>query len=167
LKIGSLHGVRQWLLDPGSIYKAISAQALDTSTQQRLVARAMELGKSWPELPVTRRRAVLTALINRIDVRVDQIDIRLWPPRLSALFDVADAPLESATDDEVQILSIPVRLRRTGRAIRMQIEGPDPFTVTIQMSAGSPDRTSHPAPARASAISCKAEPVNRHQRVCS
>jgi site-specific DNA recombinase len=30
-------------------------------------------------------------------------------------------------DDEIQILSIPVRLDRSGRAIRMLIEGTDPF----------------------------------------
>src|SRR5271167_1845975 len=36
-------------------------------------------------------------------------------------------PLPGATDDEIQILSIPVRLRRSGRAIRMLIEGTDPF----------------------------------------
>ena len=34
---------------------------------------------SWPELPVARKRAVLTALIERIEVRADQIDIRLRP----------------------------------------------------------------------------------------
>ena len=32
--------VRQWLLDPGSIYKATSARFPDPSTQRRLVARA-------------------------------------------------------------------------------------------------------------------------------
>jgi hypothetical protein len=35
--------------------------------------------------------------------------------------------LPGATDDEIQILSIPVRLRRSGRAIRMLIAGTDPF----------------------------------------
>jgi len=48
--------------------------------------------------------------------------------RLAALLNVAATPLPSATDDEIQILSIPVRLRRAGRAIRMLIEGTDPFT---------------------------------------
>ena len=41
--------IRQWLLDPGNIYQAI--QLPDLSAQRRLVARAAELGKSWPELP--------------------------------------------------------------------------------------------------------------------
>jgi hypothetical protein len=33
--------------------------------QERLVARTADLGKHWPELPVARKRAVLTALIER------------------------------------------------------------------------------------------------------
>jgi DNA invertase Pin-like site-specific DNA recombinase len=117
--------VRQWLLDPGSIYKA--TRLFDHSTQSWPVARAAEIGKTWPELPGTRQRAFLTGLIERIDVGANQIDIRLRPHRLSALLDIAATPLPSATDDETQILSIPVRLRRSGREIRMLIDGTDPF----------------------------------------
>ena len=68
----------------------------------------------------------LPALIERIDVGADQIDIHLRPTRLGPLLDVA-TPLPSAMDDEIQILSVPVRLRRSGREIRMLIEGTDPF----------------------------------------
>jgi hypothetical protein len=35
---------------------------------------AADIGKHWPELPVARKRAVLAALIERIEVKVDQID---------------------------------------------------------------------------------------------
>jgi hypothetical protein len=66
-------------------------------------------------------------LIDRIDVGAHQIDIHLRPTRLAVLLDGAATPLPSAPDDEIQILSIPVRLRRSGRAIRMLIEGTDPF----------------------------------------
>jgi len=120
-----INRIRQWLLDPGNIYQAI--QLPDLSAQRRLVARAAELGKSWPELPGTRQRAFLTALIERIDVGADQIDIHLRPTRLVALLDIAATPLPSATDDETQTLSVPIRLRRTGREITMRIEGTDPF----------------------------------------
>src|SRR5580693_9453373 len=121
--------VHRWLLDPGSIYKSTSARLADASIQQRLVARTAEIGKRWPELPVARKRAVLTALIERIEVSVDQIDIRLRPPRLNALLDTA-APSQGATDDETEILSVPVRLRRAGREIRMVIDGTDPFAAS-------------------------------------
>ena len=118
--------VHRWLLDPGSIYKSTSARLPDASMQQRLVARAADIGKHWPELPVARKRAVLTGLIERVEVSVDQIDIRLRPSRLSALLDAA-ATSQSVNDDETEILSVPVRLRRAGREIRMVIDGTDPF----------------------------------------
>jgi hypothetical protein len=111
--------VRQWLLDPDSIYNATSAQFPDPSTQRRLAARAAAIGTRWPKLPEARRRAVLTALIERIEVRVDQIDIHLRPMRLLALFEMDGMPLKSVTDEETLILSIPARLRRAGMEITM------------------------------------------------
>jgi len=116
--------VRQWLLDPGSIYQA--TQLPDLSAQRRLVAGAAEIGKGWPDLPGTRQRAVLTALIARIEVRADQINIHLRATRLGALLDVATA-LPSVAEDETQILSVPIRLRRAGREITMRVDGTDPF----------------------------------------
>ena len=35
--------------------------------------------------------------------------------------------MPSASDDETQILSVPIRLRRAGRVITMRIDGTDPF----------------------------------------
>src|ERR1700738_134389 len=119
--------VHRWLLDPGSIYKSTSARLTDASMQQRLVARAADIGKSWPELPVARKRAVLTALIVRIEVSVDQIDIHLRPLRLSALLDLPATPSQGVKDDEIELLSVPARLRRSGREIRMVIYGTDSF----------------------------------------
>src|SRR4029077_10894887 len=68
--------VHRWLLDPGSIYKSTSARLPDSSMQQRLVARTADLGKHRPELPVARKRAVLAALIERIEVSLDPIENR-------------------------------------------------------------------------------------------
>jgi DNA invertase Pin-like site-specific DNA recombinase len=117
--------LRQWLLDPASMYQA--TRLFDPSTQRRLIARAAEIGKTWPELPGTRQRVLLTGLIERIDVGAEQIDIHFRPTRLGAFLDVAASPLPRATDDEIVVLSIPVRLRRSGREIRMLIEGTDSF----------------------------------------
>jgi DNA invertase Pin-like site-specific DNA recombinase len=115
--------VRQWLLDPGGIYRSVRLP--DPSAQRRLIAHAAEIGKSWTELPGTRQHALLTTLIDRIDVGGDQIDIHFRPTRLAALLDVA-TPLPSAIADETQILSVPIRLRRVGREITMRIDSTAP-----------------------------------------
>src|SRR6202030_3109291 len=119
--------VHGWLLDPGTIYKSTAAWLPDPSMQQRLLARAADIGKHWPELPVARKRAVLAALIKRIEVKVDQIDIHLRPLRLWALLDLPATPLQGVNDDEIELLSVPARLRRSEREIRMVIYGTDPF----------------------------------------
>jgi DNA invertase Pin-like site-specific DNA recombinase len=119
--------VHRWLLAPGSIEKSTAAPFADPSIQHRRVARAKEIGKHWPELPVARKRAVLAKLIERIEVKVDWIDIRLRPPRLAALLDGPDTSPQGANNEETELLSVPVRLRRAGREIRMVIDGTDPF----------------------------------------
>src|SRR5712672_1453411 len=116
--------VRRWLLDPGSIYTATSKYLPEPSTQQRLAVQAAEIGKRWSELPPARTRPVLAALIERVDVRVNQVDIHLRPTGLSALFNTAVTP---SLREETVILSVPARLRRAGMEIRMLIDRTDPF----------------------------------------
>jgi len=116
--------MRQWLVDPGSVYQA--TRLVDPSAQRQLIARAEEIGNSWSELPATRQRALLTALIERIDVGAQRIDIHFHPTRLGMLLDIAAMPLSRPTD-ETQILSVLIKLRRSGREIKMLIEGTDPF----------------------------------------
>ena len=117
--------VQRWLIDPGSVYQAI--RLADPSAQRWLIARAGGIGKGWPELPAARRRTFLTALIKRIDVGANRIDIHFRPTRLGALLDFAATPSPSETDDETQILAVPIRLRRSGREIKMLIDGADAF----------------------------------------
>src|SRR5690349_1103312 len=79
--------MRQWLIDPGSVYQA--TRLADPLAQRRLIARAREIGKSWPDLPAVRQRTLLTALIERIDVGANhRIDIHFRPTRLSTLLDI-------------------------------------------------------------------------------
>jgi len=121
--------VRQWLLDPGSIYTVTSKYLPEPSTQQRLAARAAEIGRRWSELPAARTRPVLAALIERVEVRIDQVDIHLRPTGLSALFDTAVTASQSVLEEETVILSVPARLRRAGMEIRMVVDRTDPFAV--------------------------------------
>jgi len=117
--------LRQWLVDPGSVYQAI--RLADPAAQRRLIARAEEIGNSWSELPAARQRAFITALIERIDVGAKRIDIHFRPTRLGALLDLTATPSSSATN-ETQILSVPIELCRFGREIKMLIDRADPFS---------------------------------------
>jgi site-specific DNA recombinase len=113
--------VRQWLLDPGSIYPV--TRPSDPSAPRRLIARAAEIGKSCRSCPQPA-----SGLVERIDIGANQIDIHVRATRLGALFDGPAAPLVDEANDETQILSVPVRLRQSGREIRMLIDRADPFS---------------------------------------
>jgi len=116
--------MRQWLID-GSVYQAI--RLTDPSVQRRLIPQAEEIGRSWSDLPTVRQRTLLTTLIERIDVGANQIEIHLRPTRLSTLLDIAVTPSPSESDDKTQILSVAIELRRSGREMKMRIDGTDPF----------------------------------------
>jgi hypothetical protein len=47
--------LRQWLVDPGSVYQTI--QLADPSAQRRLIARAEEIGRGWSQFPAARQCA--------------------------------------------------------------------------------------------------------------
>src|SRR5262249_4528788 len=117
--------VRQWLLEPRSIYPG--AQPTDPPAPRPLIARPAEIGKEWPQLPATRQRRLPARLVERIDIGANQIDIHVRARGLGALFEGPGAPSVDEANDETQILSVPVRLRRSGREIRMLIDKADPF----------------------------------------
>ena len=116
--------LRQLLVDPGSVYQA--TRLADPSAQRRLIARAEKIGRNWPDLSAARQREFLTALIERIDVGANRIDIHFHPTRLGMLLDIATASLSSATN-EAQILSVPIERHHCGQEIKLLIDGADPF----------------------------------------
>ena len=59
--------------------------------------------KAGPSCQDHRQRAFLSALIERIEVGTDQIDIHTRPTLLGMILDVAATPLPRAPEDETQI----------------------------------------------------------------
>ena len=98
----------------------------DAADQQHLLKRAAEFTATWSEPPDRKLRGALLLVIQRIDVRIDRVDIHILPSRLVAwLRDQASAPstLPSA-EERVLILPAPAQLRRAGLETRMMIEAP-------------------------------------------
>jgi hypothetical protein len=110
-------GQRQQMTESfGRYISAIYADRFDSYAGQKLEVTGERATPSGVIVKSegTRQRTFLTALIGRIDVGANQIDIHFRPTRLSALLDIAAEPLPSATENEAQILSVPVGCATAG-----------------------------------------------------
>ena len=91
--------------------------------QQVLILRAKELAQAWKRMSPLRMRAMLLALVQRVDVATDQVIVHLRPRRLPALFDdnLASTDPRLLDNEPTMSLSHPVHLRRAGKEVRMVI----------------------------------------------
>ncbi|MDX2265491.1 MAG: recombinase family protein [Hyphomicrobiales bacterium] len=93
-----------------------------------MIDNAGNLGQRWPTLAISDKRAILHAIVARIDVQADKVDIAI---RSTALPDVAKPDfdinrLPISPDGRELLLSVPARLRRTGMETRLLIQGAEP-----------------------------------------
>ncbi|HZK89404.1 MAG TPA: recombinase family protein [Stellaceae bacterium] len=123
-----INRIRRVLSEPASLLEILAARAHEPLLQQNLIARAAELARDWPQLSPLRMRVILLALIQRIDVRPDEVIIHLRPSRLEALLDIHSTANPQPLDGKPTLpLSQPVWLRRAGKEVRMVIDRLDPF----------------------------------------
>jgi site-specific DNA recombinase len=126
--------IRSWLADPASIFQAVQHAASDAVTQKRLIERARDLAKQEHDLGIEGLRAFMRASIVRVQVHVDRIDIMLDQDQVGqCLDDTKQAKSIDNTQPEpnrpVTVLSIPARLKRTGKEMRIIVDdGSEPAT---------------------------------------
>jgi site-specific DNA recombinase len=111
-----------------------SRRKCDATDQRHLIDRAATLAGSWSEVAPARQRAALAALIKRVDIAVDRVDIQLLPTRLVPILGEAlgeKLPIyDGRTDEPALVLSVPARVRRAGRGMKMLVEGRAPDGTT-------------------------------------
>ena len=119
--------LRRFLASESEIYEAIEPLVPDVSARMAIVARAADLASHWSSLPPAESRAVLTVLIERIDLLPETVEIHVRSGRI-AVIRTAEADRRerspSNTDDAASVvLSVPARLKRAGMETRLLIEG--------------------------------------------
>src|SRR5712691_169536 len=121
--------IRRLLSEPASVFEMFEAQAQMPVLQQSLIARAANLAGQFAKMSPLRMRVILLALVQRVDMRADEVIIHLRPRRLAAfLDDRLTAANPHPVDDEPTLpLSHPVHLRRAGKEVRMVLDHTDPF----------------------------------------
>jgi site-specific DNA recombinase len=126
--------LRTFLADRGAILDAIQNKHPDEVGQTRLIHRGREIAEELGTLAPDQVRAKLMALLSRVDINRDRVEISIRRCRLAAL--LAGQPIdptkqEGETDthlDEILTLTVTARLQRVGREMRMLVESTDEQT---------------------------------------
>jgi site-specific DNA recombinase len=127
--------IRGWLVDPAGVLQAIQHAAFDAVTQKRLIERARDFAKQDHDLGIESLRAFMRSSIVRVQVHADRIDIMLDQDQVCRCLDETPKqtePIDNAQPEAhrpVTMLSIPARLKRTGKELRIIVgDGSDPAT---------------------------------------
>ena len=123
--------IRRLLSEPANIFQIIEDQGGGLLMHQKLMTRAADLAGEWAGMSPLRLRVILLALVERVDMRLDEVTIHLRPRRLTALLDdrLTTANPDPGNDESTLPLSHPVHLRRAGKEVRMVIDHTDPFAL--------------------------------------
>jgi site-specific DNA recombinase len=131
LVINRLHA---FLANPTAILDAVDDESKSVSGHSPLIEHgrqiAEELGAESPD----NIKATLMTLLCRVEINPDCVEINISRRRLTAL--VADQPIDLTTQDQrldrksddIVTLTVPARLKRAGREMRMLVENADNLT---------------------------------------
>jgi site-specific DNA recombinase len=125
-----------WLADPVDVLNAVQCCGPDAVTQKTLLDEAARLAAGWRDLDAEHLRAILLAVVTRVQVHSDRIDVTLdqmgvaqW---LNAKADKQQPAHPGGYDREryLMVLTIRARLKRTGIEMRMVVDnGSEPGNI--------------------------------------
>jgi DNA invertase Pin-like site-specific DNA recombinase len=102
------------------------AGPLSVAQRKNLMTRAAAFAERWPSQSASNRRAILSALIERVIVYPKEVALTV---RLDAIPHVTAPDLDlrrlpQRLDGPTRVLSIPARLKRTGMETKLLVQGP-------------------------------------------
>ena len=127
--------LRAWLADSVAVLNASQWRRPDAVTQTRLLDEAARLASSWQDLPAERLRAILRAIVTRVQVHFDRVEVTLGQMGVAMWLNGQNQQQPahpSGNDDERHptVLTIPARLKRTGIEMRLVVEdGSEPANI--------------------------------------
>jgi hypothetical protein len=127
--------IRTWLADSVAVLNAVQSCQPDAVAQKRLLDEAGRLAASWQDLDAERLRAILHAVVTRVQVHCDRVEVTLDQMGV-ALSLTAKDPQQPAyangndRERRLTVLTIPARLKRTGIEMRLVVnDGSEPANV--------------------------------------
>jgi hypothetical protein len=142
------HRIRDWLADPAGVFQAVQDVTPDAGNQKRLIERTKHCAAMWQDLKPNDRRALLGAIVARVQVFADRIDIIVDRAQV-ALWLMGDhheskpGARASKSVGLLLTLTVPARLRRAGKEMRIVLEdgsdsaAPDPSLLRLLIRANA------------------------------
>ena len=127
--------IRAWLADPVAVLNAVQCRGPDAVAQKTLLDEAARLAAGWQDLDVEQLRALLRAMVTKVQVHSDRIDVTLDQMGVALWLNAKDQrqSAHAGGDDREQhltVLTIRARLKRTGIEMRMVVDdGSEPANV--------------------------------------
>ena len=119
--------LRQFLTSETDLYGAIEPHVADVNERTDFLARAADLAERWPRIEPSGKRAILTTLVDRIDLMRETLEVRILPGRLPSILDDGWDPHDrigpGKENEPTIIFTVPARLKRTGMEARLLIDG--------------------------------------------
>jgi hypothetical protein len=123
-----INKLRDFLADEGAILDAIRHECADGIAQNQRIARGLKIAEELESLAPDRMRGMLMALISRIDIRPDRVEIHVRRSCLIELLGTGSIELTLQGDrsehepKDVLTLKVLARLQRVGREMKMLVE---------------------------------------------
>ena len=120
--------LRRFLTSEGEMYHAIEPHLAEVTMRSHFVFCANDLAARWSKSKPAERRSLIIAMVDRVDITRETIEVQVRPDRLPSLL-LDDARRHDwAQSDEAEsptslTLSIPARLKRAGLETRLLIDG--------------------------------------------
>jgi len=117
----------QFLTSEAELFGAIEPRVADVNDCAEIMARASNLARRWPGFAAAGKRAILSALVYRIDLLRDMLEIHILLDRLPSILDDGwkpqDRKLSDNKNEPTITLTGAARLKRAGMETRLLIDG--------------------------------------------
>ena len=126
-----INRLRNFFTDPAALLDAADTDTLGSLGQRQLIERSGQVAEDLGSETLDKGKTTLMALMCRVSIHPDRIEIALSRARTAEL--LAGALTEPAVQhqrldprsNDFMILKVPARLKRLGREMRILIEGTD------------------------------------------
>ena len=119
--------LQQFLTNETEMFGAMENLIADVNDCAELITRANDLARRWPSLAPTEKRAILSALVDRIDLLRETLEIRILPGRLPSILNdnwtPHGQPQPGKENEPTITFTVPARLKRAGMETRLLIDG--------------------------------------------